>query len=109
LEWHGVLRAWRLPPDYVAGTAAVARPNRDHRLHYLDYTGPIAGGRGTVTAWDRGGLAYLHIGDTAWTLDFAGERMHGVYTLTRDGEAWRLRPAAGEPATRAAENATSRC
>lgn len=26
----------------------------DHRLAYLDYTGPVSGGRGQVTRWDAG-------------------------------------------------------
>ncbi|MFO0796437.1 MAG: DNA polymerase ligase N-terminal domain-containing protein [Gemmataceae bacterium] len=53
LEAGPVLRAWRLRGE--PGAAAVpAEPNADHRLMYLDYEGPVSGGRGTVTRWDAG-------------------------------------------------------
>lgn len=54
LEAGGVLRTWRLlcepAPDRIIG----AEPLPDHRLHYLDYEGPVSGDRGTVTRWDAG-------------------------------------------------------
>jgi hypothetical protein len=54
LEAGGTLRTWRLlaepAPDRIIG----AEPLPDHRLHYLDYEGPVSSGRGTVTRWDAG-------------------------------------------------------
>ena len=54
LEVGGVLRTWSLPEPPVAGVELECRLLADHRLAYLDYKGPISGGRGTVTRWDRG-------------------------------------------------------
>ena len=48
----GVLRTWSEPP--VAGVELECRLLADHRLPYLDYEGPISGGRGTVTPWTAG-------------------------------------------------------
>jgi hypothetical protein len=54
LEIDGVLRTWRLlaepAPDRIIGAEALP----DHRLHYLEYEGPVSGDRGTVTRWDAG-------------------------------------------------------
>ncbi len=54
LEHGGRLRTWALsqPPDTPGPIPAEALP--DHRLAYLDYEGPISGGRGEVRRWDAG-------------------------------------------------------
>jgi len=49
LEAGCVLRAWRLLESPRPDVDIPATANRDHRLHYLDYEGPVSGGRGTVT------------------------------------------------------------
>src|SRR5262249_52501240 len=49
-----VLRTWRLAAPPRAGERTKAQPSFDHRRLYLDYEGPISGGRGTVKVWDRG-------------------------------------------------------
>src|SRR5205823_5835731 len=54
LEAGGVLRAWRLLDEPVPGTPVPAEPNADHRLFYLDYEGPVSGGRGNVSRWAAG-------------------------------------------------------
>jgi hypothetical protein len=55
LESGTALRTWRLtrPPE-TPGEAVEALALPDHRLHYLDYEGPVSGGRGAVTRWDAG-------------------------------------------------------
>ena len=49
-----MLKTWacREPPQ--AGVEIPCEALADHRLAYLDYEGPISGGRGSVTRWDRG-------------------------------------------------------
>ncbi len=59
LEAGAACRTWRLllPPD-TPGEIPVERLP-DHRRLYLDYEGPVSGGRGSVTQWDAGGLVWL--------------------------------------------------
>ncbi len=52
LETAGVLKTWRWPTPYAGTFFAEALP--DHRLEYLEYEGPVSGGRGSVRCWDRG-------------------------------------------------------
>ena len=49
LEADGVLKSWRLLARPTPGTTVPATPTADHRLHYLDYEGPVSGNCGTVT------------------------------------------------------------
>src|SRR5262245_30386573 len=55
LEVGDVLWTWRLAvaPE-VASRSIAAERIGDHRRSYLDYEGPVSGGRGTVKPWDRG-------------------------------------------------------
>ena len=57
-SWNpgSVLRAWRLLAEPAPGMEVPAEPNADHRLLYLDYEGPVSGGRGTGAAMGRGHL-----------------------------------------------------
>jgi len=54
LEAGGVLKTWRLAKPPVELGPILAEPLGDHRIAYLDYEGPVSGGRGTVTRWDAG-------------------------------------------------------
>ncbi len=54
LECGPVLQAWRLLREPSPDAAVPAERNVDHRLVYLDYEGPVSGGRGTVRQWDAG-------------------------------------------------------
>jgi hypothetical protein len=54
LEDGNVLRTWRLLQVPAAGRTAKAEQLADHRLAYLDYEGPVSGGRGNVARWDHG-------------------------------------------------------
>lgn len=75
LEWGGVLRSWRLtnPPSCgeIVGEAAP-----DHRLAYLDYEGPVSGGRGSVKRWDAGDYALLNEIDGV-EIECRGQRLIG--------------------------------
>lgn len=59
LETGGVLRTWRLESPPVADCDIRAEPLPDHRLHYLDYEGPVSGDRGTVIRWDAGKYEFV--------------------------------------------------
>jgi len=54
LEAGGTLRTWRLLAEPAADRIIGAEALPDHRLHYLEYEGPVSGGRGTVTRWEAG-------------------------------------------------------
>src|ERR1700730_7618701 len=55
LQAGETLRTWRLAkaPE-LPGEAIVASAIGDHRPMYLDYEGPVSGGRGQVIRWDQG-------------------------------------------------------
>lgn len=54
LEVDGMLRTWRLLDEPGIGRCVRAEELADHRLAYLDYEGPVSGGRGNVARWDSG-------------------------------------------------------
>jgi len=83
LEAGPVLRAWRLLHE-PGETAVPAEPNADHRLMYLDYEGPVSGGRGTVTRWDAGTFDTIVEAATA-VLELRGTRLTGLFVL---GAGW---------------------
>jgi DNA polymerase Ligase (LigD) len=96
LEAGGALRTWRLarPPE-MAGAIIDAVALADHRLAYLDYEGPVSGGRGSVKRWDAG--HYEHEAD-ALRLD--GMRVRGVVRLTAlGGDRWHLAVLPGVAST----------
>jgi hypothetical protein len=78
LESGGMLRTWRLArPPQTPGEPidALALPN--HRLYYLDFEGPVSGGRGNVQRWDTGQYEQASDG----TLCFDGTRLRGTARL----------------------------
>jgi hypothetical protein len=54
LEQGEVLRTWRLLAPPQPAQAIPAEATFDHRPLYLDYEGPVSGGRGRVRRWDGG-------------------------------------------------------
>lgn len=55
LETGPVLRTWRLEHEPIPDRGPIsAMALGVHRLIYLEYEGPVSGGRGTVTRWDAG-------------------------------------------------------
>ena len=93
LETGPVLATWALPepPDSAGTMIAEALP--DHRLAYLDYEGPVSGGRGSVTRWDQGTYALERRSDTELVVTLAGAKLTGSASLTRlpgEPERWRF-------------------
>ena len=59
LESGVSLRGWRLAEPPRPGKAIAAEPSSAHRLHYLDYEGPVSGGRGIVRRWCAGSFEII--------------------------------------------------
>jgi hypothetical protein len=89
LEKGEALLTWRLsaPPD--AGVVdALEMP--DHRRLYLDYEGPVSGGRGNVTRWDGGTFDWEVSKRDRLAVRLCGGRLRGVFRLERvRGGNWR--------------------
>ena len=49
----------------------------DHRPHYLDYEGPVSGGRGDVARWDEGDFDVVEATPRLWVLDVRGRGWKG--------------------------------
>ena len=78
------LRTWQIAnPSESAVLPARAIVN--HRSAYLQYEGPISGGRGFVKRWDRG--IYLALADESslFRAMLRGEKLHGILEMRRDG------------------------
>jgi hypothetical protein len=95
-ECAGALRTWSIENEPTAGTVADARQLDDHRLDYLEYEGPIAGNRGSVTRWDAGEYALEHADERQWRAVLSGGRIPGRLTLLRQpaNHSWRVSFAA---------------
>jgi hypothetical protein len=91
LEVGPALRTWRLSAPPLPGQTVAAEASFDHRLAYLDYEGPVSGGRGTVTAWDRGTFEGAADGPQRVVVRLRGGRLCGTLHLERaGGPAWSL-------------------
>jgi hypothetical protein len=91
LESGEVLRTWRLTESPQPGQVIAAQASFDHRRLYLDYEGPISGGRGCVVCWDRGLFDWIADGPDAVTVRLDGKRCHGLASFTRTlADQWSL-------------------
>lgn len=90
LEGDGVLRTWHLDAPPEPGPLVRAVASFDHRLLYLDYEGPISGGRGAVRRWDGGTFSYELDTRERLVIQARGDRLRGRVRLERTGEAWTL-------------------
>jgi len=82
----GPLATWQLMASPIdigkAGTiAAVKLP--DHRRKYLQYEGPISGGRGEVRRVDAGSVQVLESTTDRLLLEFSGTLLTGRWVLQR--------------------------
>ncbi|MBX9585227.1 MAG: hypothetical protein K2X87_33390 [Gemmataceae bacterium] len=77
LEAGNVLRAWRLLAEPLPGASVPAEPAADHRLMYLDYEGPVSGGRGSVTRWDAGTFEWVRDEPGRVVIEVDGLRLRG--------------------------------
>jgi hypothetical protein len=90
LEDGDHLRAWQLLREPEDGVPIPAQPLPDHRLHYLDYEGPVSNGRGTVVRWDHGEYERIDAGDDELRLMLRGARgfARAVCRNTAEGACW---------------------
>lgn len=89
LENGAVLRTWRLAAPPRQGDTITAMTVFDHRLLYLDYEGPIPGGRGRVIRWEHGTFTGQVQGDEEVVVHLAGEHLRGSLRLHHtEGDAW---------------------
>jgi DNA polymerase Ligase (LigD) len=91
LEAGAMLRTWRLAAPPAADESVLAVPSFDHRLLYLDYEGPVSGGRGRVARWDHGTFQWETEEADRVVVRLSGERLRGVLQLERDEAGWRGR------------------
>lgn len=90
LEAGGVLRTWRLHAPPAPGVAVRAEALGDHRLHYLDYEGPVSGNRGSVQRWDVGTFAWGEETPARLVVALQGARCQGQAVLQADAQGWSL-------------------
>lgn len=95
-EQGGILRAWRLLAEPIAGAEILAERNFGHRLFYLDYEGPLSRERGSVSRWDTGVCEWLADESDHAELELRGTKLSGRAAFTHEGEAWRFRLMAPE-------------
>jgi hypothetical protein len=85
LEDGDVLRTWRLAAPPRPGENVPAGRIADHRKAYLDYEGPVSGGRGTVSRWDAGTYTVVGEGDGWLSVNLEGARVRGPARLSTSG------------------------
>jgi DNA polymerase Ligase (LigD) len=92
LETGEVLRTWRLAEAPVlAGATIPATTIGDHRRFYLDYEGPVSGGRGCVSRWDAGDYEDAVIEVDRVQVRLQGQRLRGAAVLERTSrDEWRF-------------------
>jgi hypothetical protein len=100
LEDGRTLRTWAVDARIEPGCEITARPLADHRLHYLDYEGPISGDRGEVRRWDEGVYESIDWTPSGVQIRLWGARLRGKLTLRCNdsgsvagaggGETWSL-------------------
>jgi hypothetical protein len=91
VEAGGVLRAWRLLGEPRLDVDIAAEPNYDHRLLYLEYEGPLTGGRGSVARWDNGTCSWLVDEPDRVVIVLCGAKVAGHAVLARTPRGWLFR------------------
>ncbi len=93
LESGDALRTWALSGEPGTAGAVDAEQLADHRLAYLDYEGPVANDRGSVTRWDWGDYELVEDDLQRWSVIVCGQRLKGQVVLERcepAGHSWRV-------------------
>ena len=83
LEFGDSLRTWALQSEPHAGTRTAADELPRHRSAYLDYEGPISGGRGSVSRFDRGSFDVVRDSPEQLAVDLHGDLLEGRLQLQR--------------------------
>jgi hypothetical protein len=88
LEAGPVLETWKLPSAPKPGVTFPTKKSFDHRLMYLDYEGPISGGRGSVTRWDAGTYMLILGDESNRLLQLQGIRLQGMVEIKGQEDRW---------------------
>ncbi len=92
LEAGEVLRTWKLTSPPKMGLTVAAEKSFDHRPIYLDYEGPISGGRGSVVRCDGGIYQPITEEDGRIVVRLKGARLNGEAIFARDSSGqWQIR------------------
>ncbi len=83
LEAADHLLSWRLSAPPAPEQTVTAERIPDHRRLYLDYEGPVSGGRGTVTRWDAGEFEWLEDAEDRKLVRLKGLRLDGIFRVER--------------------------
>ena len=103
LQAGETLRSWRLARAPVhPGDAIEATAIGDHRPMYLDYEGPVSGGRGKVARWDYGTYEEEKQGNVRsgerLAIRLQGQRVQGSAILEHvAGDQWSFRITPSSP------------
>jgi hypothetical protein len=101
LEVGTRLRTWRLAAPPSIQSPVAAEPLGDHRAIYLDYEGPVSGGRGSVQRWDGGTYDDLVEREGVTEARLEGAKIKGRCRIGREGDrcVLRLTVAGDRPAS----------
>ena len=89
LEADDFLRSWRLLHLPKSHQSISAEPIANHRLLYLDYEGPVSGGRGQVRRVDAGTYEWLQDTATLLQVRLQGSMLKGFVTLRSNEIGWQ--------------------
>ncbi|HEV8059642.1 MAG TPA: DNA polymerase ligase N-terminal domain-containing protein [Gemmataceae bacterium] len=81
LEAGAVLRTWRLAEPLTADVEIAVTAIGNHRLHYLDYEGPVSGNRGSVVRRDSGTFDWQSDDGEVVAVRLAGARCRGLLEI----------------------------
>lgn len=91
LEQADGLWTWRIPTPLHCRSDEIALRLPDHRLMYLDYEGPVSGGRGTVRRFQEGIYVLGSVTDQTLRWWWRSDDVEGLAELQQvDGDRWRL-------------------
>ncbi len=90
LEQEEALATWQLYQDPLAGGKELFRI-QDHRKMYLDYEGPIEGGRGEVNRVCAGTYELIEHNSQLWRVRFASDGLAGRFDLSlQEDNRWLM-------------------
>lgn len=78
------LLTWAVERLPIGMERVPARRLDNHRREYLDYEGPVSGGRGSVCRWDAGTVTWLERGGDFVRVRVVGARWRGIISLRRE-------------------------
>ena len=87
LERDGASATWAIASPIASGRDLRAERLADHRNLYLDYEGPIPGGRGEVRRLARGTYTTREWSEDRVAVTLVGDQLMGEVVLSRDAGA----------------------